>query len=344
MSNLDQILSPIAGSNPSGEDLEYDSRFQELKSSIEVSDGNNPINWKTVKKQSLELLNDGRHIEFLVLLAVSLVDTEGYQGLRDGLHVFTKSIEGFWDTIYPELDMEELEPERHEMRLNLIAQLGEKPGKLGDKLSFVERILKAPLSINNPRLAITYWPIWESDKMDLGDSSDAEAAKTHIGQMPFEEKKLIFDLIEESIQCLKSLSDFLMKKTGSAYNGPFDECLLPTLKQIGKVFAVEGGGQPQIPAGDNADIEGSSTMHPSEVPVQAPVGQTPVPLGSINSREDVKKALEKIIDYYNKNEPSSPIPFLAERTKKLVDANFMDVIKNISKESEQQFKKALNIT
>ena len=57
----------------------------------------------------------------------------------------------------------------------------------------------------------------------------------------------------------------------------------------------------------------------------------------------MKKALEKIIDYYKKNEPSSPIPYIAERTQELIDCDFMGIIQNLSKESEQQFKKVLNI-
>ncbi len=344
MSDLDKILEPIAGTNPSGVDLEYDNRFQEIKSSIEVSNEDDPANWKSVKKQCLELLGEGRNIEFLVLLAVSLVDTEGYQGLRDGLHVFTKSIETFWENIYPELDMEEPEPDRHEMRLNLIAQIGEKPGKLGDKLSYVNRILNAPLSISNPRITATFWPIWESESMGEESSPEANSAISYIGQMPMEEKKLIADLVNESIADLQSLNKFLMEKTGAAYNAPFDECLLPTLQHISKVLVVDEGEQ--VLAGEaNGDpnMEGVSMSQNAGNPATATAVPPPPPPGTVNSREDVKKALEKIIDYYKKNEPSSPVPLLAERTKELVDADFMEVIKNLSKESEQQFKKALNI-
>ena len=344
MSEIDQILEPIAGSNPSGVDLEYDSRFQEVKNLIESGDEENPTDWKKVKKQCLELLSDGRNIDFLVLLAVSLVATEGYQGLRDGLHVLNKSVVEFWDSIYPELDMEEPEEDRYIMRLNSIAQLGEKPGKLGDKLGYVEKILRSPLSVNNPRISISFWPVWESELADSGDPSETNSVMSHIGQMSVEEKKALAGLISESIQNLQDLSKFLMDKTGTAYNGPFDECLLPTLNRINKVMSVEESdpvpSETETPAGEaamSADQAAGST-----VAVAAPPPPPP-PSGNINSREDVKKALEKIIDYYKKNEPSSPIPYLALRTQELVDSDFMDIIKNISKESEPQFKKALNI-
>ena len=346
MSELDQILEPIAGSNPSGVDLEYDSRFQEVKNLIETGDAENPTDWKKVQKQCLELLGDGRSVDFLVLLAVSLVATEGYQGLYDGLRLLAKSVEDFWENIYPELDMEEPEEDRYLMRLNSIAQLGEKPGKLGDKLGYAEKVLRAPLSVNDSRVSASFWPVWEAELADSGDTSETKAVMSYIGQMPVAEKKSIANLIDGSIKILQDFGNFLMEKTGSAYNGPFDECLLPTLNRISKVMSVDEmspapneaelqAGEAAIPAG-----QGQAAASPAAA---APAAPPPPPPGTINSREDVKKALEKIIDYYKKNEPSSPVPFLASRTQELIDCDFMEVIKNLSKESEQQFKKVLNI-
>jgi type VI secretion system protein ImpA len=335
MSELDQILTPIAGSNPCGEDLEYDSRFQALKDLVETSSEENPADWKKVKKQCLELLSESRSIELLVLLAVSLVAIDGFQGLQDGLRVLEKSVKEFWDTIYPELDMEEPEPDRHEIRLNAIAQLGEKPGKLGDMLSYVEKILRAPLSLSNSRVQVCFWPIWESETMGVDNAADLGTTTSHVRQMPVEDKQAIHKSVGDSIKYLESLSDFLMEKTGSAYNGPFDDCLLPTLKQIAGFFAPD----------EQAQAQGGEDANSGQGAAPAAVGvPPPPPPGTINSREDVKEALEKIIDYYKKNEPSSPVPFFATRTQELVDSDFMEVIRNLSKESEQQFKKVLNIS
>jgi type VI secretion system protein ImpA len=55
--------------------------------------------------------------------------------------------------------------------------------------------------------------------------------------------------------------------------------------------------------------------------------------GEIRSREDVVRALEAIIHYYQAHEPSSPVPFLLQRVKRVVPLNFMDVIRELSPES-----------
>ena len=343
MSELDQIIEPIAGSNPSGVDLEYDSRFQAIQSLIEAGDEENPADWKKVKKGCLELLGDGRNVEFLVLLAVSLVATEGYQGMRDGLHVLAESVKKFWDNIYPELDMEEPESDRYLMRLNSIAQLGEKPGKLGDKLCYVEKILRAPLSSSDSRVSASFWPVWEAELNESADSSEVTTVMGYIGQMPAEENKAISNLVGESIEILQDLSEFLMEKTGLAYNGPFDDCLMPTLVRINKVFVENATDSAQVAGEGDSNQEALSMNQNTGNSASTPAAPPPPPPGTINSREDVKKALEKIIDYYKKNEPSSPIPYIAERTQELIDCDFMGIIQNLSKESEQQFKKVLNI-
>jgi len=61
---------------------------------------------------------------------------------------------------------------------------------------------------------------------------------------------------------------------------------------------------------------------------QAVVGN-PVP-GSINVRDDVVRTLNLVLDYYKSNEPSSPVPLLIQRAKRLVSLSFMDAIKDLA--------------
>ena len=335
MSELDKLLEPIAGSNPCGEDLEYDSRFQALKSMVETGTKENPTDWKKVKKQCLDLLNDGRSVELLVLLAVSMVAVDGFKGLYEGLNLLTKSVQEYWDTIYPEIDPEEPEGERYEIRLNTIAQLGERPGKLGDTICFVEKILHAPISIDNLRLSVCFWPVWEHEASDAeGDIPDeVTSALAHIKQMPYEESKKFAECITKTIKCLSKFNEFLMDQTGSGYNAPFDDSLIPVLHQINSKFKVEG--QAEMQDEEDEDAPGAEAPQAEAVMMAPP--------GTINTREDVKEALGKIIEYYRDNEPSSPVPYLLIRTQELIDSDFMEVIRNLAKEVEPQFKKVLNL-
>jgi type VI secretion system protein ImpA len=66
------------------------------------------------------------------------------------------------------------------------------------------------------------------------------------------------------------------------------------------------------------------------------VGGGPAISGEIKSREDVVRVLDKICLYYERYEPSSPIPLLLQRSKRLVSANFMDIVRDLAPDGLSQ--------
>jgi type VI secretion system protein ImpA len=58
--------------------------------------------------------------------------------------------------------------------------------------------------------------------------------------------------------------------------------------------------------------------------------------GQIRSRDDVIKALDLICAYYDRSEPSSPLPLLMRRAKRLVKMNFVDIIKDMAPDAMSQ--------
>ena len=52
--------------------------------------------------------------------------------------------------------------------------------------------------------------------------------------------------------------------------------------------------------------------------------------GSIRSREDVVRMLDRICDYYSQVEPSSPVPLLLKRAQKMVKMNFVETMAELS--------------
>lgn len=52
--------------------------------------------------------------------------------------------------------------------------------------------------------------------------------------------------------------------------------------------------------------------------------------GPVMNREDVVRTLNSILDYYAQNEPSSPVPLLVARAKKLVTLSFLEAMKELA--------------
>jgi type VI secretion system protein ImpA len=72
------------------------------------------------------------------------------------------------------------------------------------------------------------------------------------------------------------------------------------------------------------------------VEAEAPLTVLPVDpahasrVASVSSRADVVRALDLVLDYYRDNEPSSPVPLLVARAKRLVSSSFIDAIKDLA--------------
>jgi type VI secretion system protein ImpA len=60
--------------------------------------------------------------------------------------------------------------------------------------------------------------------------------------------------------------------------------------------------------------------------------------GEIASRQDAIRALDAISAFFRKNEPSSPVPLLLDRAKRLVSKSFLEVLEDIAPESLTQVR------
>ena len=85
--------------------------------------------------------------------------------------------------------------------------------------------------------------------------------------------------------------------------------------------------EPEAVSDDNA---------PSVDFAAAPVA--PRPTGDIASRDDVLRSLDKILAYYTRHEPSSPLPVLLNRAKNLVHADFAAIVRNLIPDGMSQFE------
>jgi len=74
-------------------------------------------------------------------------------------------------------------------------------------------------------------------------------------------------------------------------------------------------------------------------PVQASRGTG----GPIASRDDVVRAIDAICDYYRKEEPGSPIPFVLQRARAWVHLDFMGLLDDIAPDSLQDVRKILHL-
>jgi type VI secretion system protein ImpA len=115
-----------------------------------------------------------------------------------------------------------------------------------------------------------------------------------------------------------------------------------TLARIARLFEERFGAahDPQLGftllAGKLAPLRSvpapaESGAAPATTPVPVAVaGNGAVTGGPLTSREDVVRSLNLVLDYYAKNEPSSPVPLLVARARKFVTLSFLEAIRELA--------------
>ena len=73
-------------------------------------------------------------------------------------------------------------------------------------------------------------------------------------------------------------------------------------------------------------------MQPASAPAAVRVS------GEIANRDDVLRSLERILTYYARHEPSSPLPVLLNRARSLVNADFATIVRNLIPDGMSQFE------
>ncbi len=61
--------------------------------------------------------------------------------------------------------------------------------------------------------------------------------------------------------------------------------------------------------------------------------------GTIGSREDANRALERVCEWIERNEPSNPAPLLIRRAQRLMSKSFIDIIRDLAPDGLRQVEK-----
>lgn len=336
MIDFSTILVDHEGETNCGRDCEFDPLMIQIQSTIkgkpERQTGDGQIieaeepDWKLIKKNSLELCSHTHNLEVYISLARAMMHLQGYAGLADGSALIAAALERYWDCIYPQIDPDDIDAPPIE-RTNLF-KVFEDPVFLVplEKLELIySKQMQSSVSLFAIRRAKN-----EKDDDSINQSKLFDAIFRGSDQHDLENLNILLDKCSSNFS---SITNFLIgiEQIGTGYAPSFDS-LLKTInesKLIIKKYSVS-------PDDRSESIE----SEPIKVGIKDISNAAPELTSSftegINSREDVISALVEIEDYFNKNEPGSPIPLLLRRAKNLVDKDFISLIEDLAPDSVQQ--------
>jgi type VI secretion system protein ImpA len=345
MSSIDveRLLAPISDDSPSGEDLEYDPSFMEMEQAAEgkpeqqygdtIIPAEEP-DWKEVRRLAVDLLSRTKDLRVVATLSRAMLATEGLGGFADCLKLTRGYVEQYWSSVHPKLDpSDDNDPT---IRVNTVQSLSD--------LGSTVRLLKTA-------------PLVESRMAGRFGLTDVQIANGEINPPAGMESPPTKQLIEGAfmdvdLQTLKGTSAAIRDSIGhaqgieaafakevGAVNGVNLELLVKHLKLTERVVsealgkrasgsveelepsADAGAGTSESPSGQRRDAE-------QRIEIRA----------EISSREDVIRTLDKICQYYHRWEPSSPVPLLLHRAKRLATMGFLDILQDLTPSGVEQVK------
>jgi type VI secretion system protein ImpA len=327
----------VSADAPCGADLEYDPAYLELErlseSKPEQQMGSTIVpaqepDWKEVANRALPLFSKSKDIRISVKVTRALLHTEGLVGFADGLTLIRGLVEKFWDGFYPKLDPDDGNDPT--FRVNILMGLCDGPAFV-DKLRLIPLVSARSFGRFSLRdLAMASGEIPPPAGAEAPKSSAIDGA---FNEAPVPDLQATAEALHLAIENLKAIEAFVGEKVGAS-SGPNFSKLVDLLRSAEKIMAArlvrrgvgveavagEAGGEGAV-SGPGSGGGGGGGLSIS---------------GEINSRDDVIRVLDKICSYYERAEPSSPIPILLQRSKRLVSASFLDIVRDIASDGLSQ--------
>ena len=349
--SVEQLLDPVSESKPTGENLEYQPEFAELERAAQgkparqmgsaVAPGE-PPNFARVVELAARLLQRSKDLRIAVQLARALLETQGFAGLAEGLRLTRGLLERYWDALYPELDPD-------------------------DQDAMMRRAALSALSAPEWVTAVRSAPLLESPRFGAISLRDVAIASGELQQPPRHSEldvdvitgcfravspgtlQALLEQVDAARSHVKAIDVALAASPGAstADFGGLDRVLY----QAGALVRahLEHHLLAAAPAREGDPVEGDAVASadmafadtaPADTvpPISGPreVVVAPGMSGAIRGREDVVHALDRICEYYAQYEPSSPLPLILQRCRRLVSSSFLEIVRDLAPDALAQ--------
>ncbi len=321
-------LPEVAPDRPAGENLEHDGDFGSLERAArgrtEQQHGDLIVaaedpDWKEVAALATGLLTRTHDLRVLAHLAVARLQTDGLAGYASVLGTTWHELDRHWAHVHPLLDPED--DNDPTLRANALLALAS-PGR-------VLRVLRdMPLaaSVRAGRVC------WRDIGMALGaievpaDREKPSEAMVHAAFQETDPARL--SALEEAAGAAIGHAAGIATSFDAHAGAGTGPDLTELIKLLGEIRRYVAQYRPAAEIAAEAAPAGEpGAAAPAGVAAPA---MTAASLGPVTTRADAMRLLDLVAAYYERYEPSSPLPLLLERARRLADKNFIDILRDMA--------------
>ena len=209
--DIDPILAPIPGDNPSGENLRYTSIYDKIQEARRADDLLDQGDWQhevktadwnavfTLAKDAL--ITRTKDLQIAAWLMEALTVNEGFEGVSQGLDIIIHILDRFWDTFYPEIEEDDLDYRIGPLEF------------INDKLWFPIKKIPVTDPDRTPGFAWVDWQETRDEKIAEGKLS-AEEFDAGVAASSRAYYETLFENISRCVELFKTLDNMVDEKFG----------------------------------------------------------------------------------------------------------------------------------
>lgn len=334
---IEPLLSPISSDQPCGQDLSFSNEFHAIKIAKTQDD---PLldqgdwvaepkqaDWHFVEQKSIEILTGkSKDLRLLGWLLEAWSNLYGFEGTAKALELMHRTLNEYWTQLHPEIEEEDLD---------------QRLGLLQGSINHLIPLLKQVAIVNVPAFSLSDYEALLRQKNHLLKQVESYTDDTNSSQILEQFEQSLFNtsksfqyqnyqhfsaiLAEWSI--LKSVLDTLMGLDAPSF-AAIDTQLENIHTSLKKLYKTDVFTQP-VMATQTSEPSAArtittqalsftqhkeqeidmNTVHPSK-------GFQVQPQNHLANREQAMRVLQEISDYFQANEPHSPVSYMLQKTIK----------------------------
>jgi len=343
---LDPALEPwlvgIDEYDVCGPDLEYDNDFLELtqaaagKPETQFSAAE-PPDWRAVRELAESLNGRSRDLRVARYWVRARLRMEGFAVLAPSLRLLDQMLARWWDELHPR-------PEDGDAyaRMNVLSEFSSAESLLGDvRASWVlnDRSI-GQITVRDVEVALGSMPARDEDSNYSSGQIESMLRDAAEGNAQLATQA------SDALAALDALTETLSTRVGYGEQPDFSALrdMLGAVKSVSPEAASGDTGDLDSLLGDMGGDDSSSGDSGDDEPApRRGRGRSGGGMGTIESREDAVRAINLICDYLERNEPTNPAANLLRRAQRLIDRNFLQLVREFAPDALGEVARILGV-
>jgi type VI secretion system protein ImpA len=251
--------------------------------------------WLVIRERSCAALTASKDLRLLALLGAALLRTDGPYAFCQSVSIAASWLDQFWADVYPRAGEDTIERQSALSAFN-------------DHFAVVEPLRRVLLvdSRQHGRFSLR----------DIEATPTSPAIAAAFDELSLDDLHRGWVCVDNALDALERM-DARLRQADPDPLLSFDE-LSVQLKKLERALRVQLARRPE----SGVSVEEPGSAHEP--------GTAPLASGPIRTRQDAIRAIDAVTTFFKETEPSSPVPLLLDRAKRLVSKSFLEVLADIA--------------